>query len=168
MAIRHEVVPNKVAVNYHGVTIYQTYEDDNIFNPPNEFIFSKNPFGSEKDVKPQGNVFDVRTLKTYNQSMTALQNLLLAIDEEEFGETNIHEREAGVSEYVSESDGADEHRCPVCNAYLPTNAEEIREDRVLNSHGTCHTVLEYACQCPQCRASLLRVYRLEFDGYEVI
>lgn len=165
MAIRHEIVPNYVAVNYHGVTIYQTYKDDNIFNPANEFIFSKDPFGSEKDVTLQGDVFDIRTLKSYDKSLTPQQNLLRAIDEDLLGETNIHAREAGILEYVSVENGSDEHRCPVCSAYLPSDDDTIWGDSGL-SDDCAH--YEYQCQCPRCKAILKQVFRMEFDGFEVV
>lgn len=165
MAIRHETVVNSTAVCYHGITVYNTHEDDNIFSQTNEYIFSLDPFGSEKDVRTEGSgVFDIRELKTYNKDLTAQQNLLRAIDEELLGETNIHAREAGLLEYVSAENGSDEHRCPVCNAYLPSEDDTVWGDSGLTDDGTHY---EYQCQCPQCKANFRQVFRLEFDGFEI-
>lgn len=163
MAIRREVVENKMAVQYHGITVYHTHQGDDFFNPTNEYIFSLDPFGSETDVG-NGSVFDIRQLRGYTDSANVYQNLLAAIDDELLGETNIIQREAGVAEYVSINDDADEHHCPVCNAYLPCEGEEVWDGGELTSDGTFY---EYACHCPQCGAKFKQVYRLGFDGYDI-
>lgn len=165
MAIRHETVVNSTAVCYHGITVYNTHEDDNIFSPTNEHIFSLDTFGSEKDVRTEGSrVFDIRELKTYDKNLTAQQNLLRAIDEDLLGETNIHIREAGIQEYVSQANGADERRCPVCNAYLSESDYDVWGDSELSEDCTRY---EFECQCPRCKANFRQVFRLEFDGFEI-
>lgn len=164
MAVRHEVVENRVAVQYHGVTIYHTHKDNDFFNPTNDFVFSTDPFGNEDDVG-EGDVFDIRTLKTYRKEANVYQNLLDAIDEELFGETNLAAREGGEDEYLdAELGNANEHRCPVCKAYLHENDESVWGDSGLAADGTRYV---YSGRCPRCNASFKQVFRLVFDGYNI-
>lgn len=163
MAIQHEVVENKVAVQYHGVTVYHTHKEDDFFNSTNDYIFSIDPYGSEDDVGEEG-VFDIRQLKTYDETANVYQNLLRAIDEELLGETNTVQRESGVMEYVSADENADEHCCPVCGAYLSSSNEDVWGDSGLTDDGSSY---EYECQCPQCKATFNQVYHLVFDGYDI-
>lgn len=164
MAIRHELVENKVAVQYHGITVFHTHKEDDYFNSPNDYIFSLDPYGSEEDVG-EGAVFDIRQLETYDATVNVYQNLLRAIDEELLGETNIMQRESGIIEYISINENADEHRCPVCGAYLSSSDENVWGDSGLTDDGSSY---EYECQCPQCKAIFNQVYRLTFDGYDVL
>lgn len=163
MAIRKEVVENKIAVEYHGITVYHTHEKDDYYNPPNKYVFSLDPFGAESDVD-NGTVFDVRKLQCYKSSLNTYQNLLLAIDEGLLGETNITQREAGISEYVSVDGDADEDHCPVCNAYLPRKGNDVWGNNGLIDDGTSY---EFNCRCPQCGASFKQIFRLEFDGCDI-
>lgn len=162
MAYKHEVVENKIAVRYHGVTVYHTHKEDDFFNSPNKYLFSTNPFGSEKD----GETFDIRKLGTYDSKMSTEQNLLRAIDAELLGETNTKMREGGMIESVNIDQGADECRCPVCQTVLLSSdgEESVWRSSGLTDDGTHY---EYECQCPQCKATFKQVYRLEFEGYDI-
>ena len=137
---------------------------------PNDYIFSLDPYGSENDVGDEdgcesSDVFDIRTLKTYNAEENIYKNLLKAIDEGVLGENNLLEREAGVDEYADVNDGASEHHCPVCDANLLTNDENAWGGSELTGDGTHY---EYECTCPQCGAEFHQVYCLVFDGYDIM
>lgn len=171
MAIKKEIVENKIAVCYHGITVYHTHKEDDYENSPNEYIFSLDPYGSENDVynkddSEDSGVFDIRTLKTYDAEVNLYKNLLRAIDEGLFGETNLAARESGEDEYVDTNSGADEYICPVCGAEISPSDEDCDWGTgELTGDGTC---FEYDCRCPQCGAELRQVYRLTFDGYDVL
>lgn len=162
MAIKKEIVKNKIAVQYHGVTVYHTHKDDDISSPTNEFIFSLDPYASENGK----DVFDIRTLETYVKEANVYRNLLDAIDAGLLGETNLIAREAGEDEYIDVVSGADEYACPVCGAKMSPSDEDCDwEAGELTGEGT---FFEYDCRCPQCGAELRQVYRLEFNGYNVL
>lgn len=162
MAIRKEIVENKIAVQYHGVTVYHTHQDDDIFSPTNDFIFSTDPYASEKGE----NVFDIRNLETYRKEANVYQNLLNAIDEGLLGETNLAAREGGEDEYINADSGADEYACPVCGGKLSPSDEDC--DWGAGELVGDGAYFEYDCRCPQCGAELRQVYKLTFDGYNVL
>lgn len=96
--------------------------------------------------------------------VTPEANLLRAIDSGLLGETNIHEREGGATETHSVEDGADEHTCPVCGAYLSAEDEEIWKDGSLSDVGDGYI---YRLHCPKCNADISQVYHLDFCGFVV-
>ena len=111
-----------------------------------------------------GEVFDIRNLAGYDDACTPEANLLRAIDSGLLGETNIHEREGGATETHSVEDGADEHTCPVCGAYLSAEDEEIWKDGSLSDVGDGYI---YRLHCPKCNADISQVYHLDFCGFVV-
>ena len=170
MAIKKENVESIIAVCYHGITVYHTHREDDYENSPNEYIFSLDPYGSENDVynkddSEDSGVFDIRTLKTYDAEVNLYKNLLRAIDEGLFGETNLAARESGEDEYVDTNSGADEYICPVCGASLLSDDEDVWGGSELTGDGSFY---EYEYTCPQCGAELRQVYRLTFDGYDIL
>lgn len=165
MAFKTEMVENKIAVNYHGVVVYHTHKDNNIDNSVNDYIFSLDPYGNEYSVdEGDGEVFDIRHLAGYDDACTLEANLLRAIDSGLLGETNIHEREGGATETHSVEDGADEHTCPVCGAYLSAEDGEIWKDGSLSDVGDGYI---YRLHCPKCNADISQVYHLDFCGFVV-
>lgn len=171
MAIKKEIVENKTAVCYHGITVYHTHKEDDYENSPNDYIFSLDPYGSENDVCDKGgcegsDVFDIRTLKTYDAEVNLYENLLRAIDESLLGETNLAARAEGEDEYIDLASGAEEYTCPVCGAEIsPANEDCNWGVGELTGDGS---YFEYGCCCPQCGAALRQFYRLTFEGYDVL
>lgn len=119
----------------------------------------------DKDGNEDSDVFDIRTLKTYDAEVNLYKNLLRAIDEGLLGETKLAARESGEDEYVDTSFGADEYICPVCGSSLLSDDEGVWGGSELTGDGSFY---EYECTCPQCGAELRQVYRLVFDGYDVM
>ena len=163
MAYKTETVPNKVAVSYHGITVYHTHRYDNIYNPTNPFIFTTDPFGSEKDIGKSANVFDYRRIPTYNSELTAEGNLLLAIRQGFLVNPDMPKADIFKIQYLN-GENVEEYHCPVCGLYLSPNNEKIWGENRLTGDDDYY---ECDCTCPRCGAVLKQTYRLFFDGFEV-
>lgn len=141
-------VENGVMVSYRGVTIYHVYKNDWADQPPREYWFTLDPFGSEDDEE----AFDIREQQGYNRDFSTAENLVRMIDAGNFGP---HTCQRG--EMVYSGDETKSEVCPVCGAAITEYGSlEIHDESI-----------EYPFTCKNCGVSGSEWGKVVFDGYIV-
>lgn len=146
-------VESMPAVVFHGITVYQTYKDDLIDQPPREFWFTLDPYGADGS----DDTFDVRDLEGYTPLQSVVANLVKMIDAGLFGETNLVQREAMHTDDIYTAEESQVGKCPVCMA-------ELTEYGSFEVHDT---QIEYPFTCKNCGVSGSEWGDIVFDGFTV-
>ena len=141
-------VENGIMVTYRGVEVYHVYKNDWADQPPREYWYTLDSYGSEDG----DDSFDIRDMEVYDSKLSRAENLVHMIDKGLIGTPG-----SLYSEETIAGEDSSAGTCPVCGAAIENyGALEIRD----NSIG-------YPFTCKNCGVSGSEWGKIVFDGYTV-
>lgn len=137
--------------NYHGITIYHLYRNDQVDAGRRVYWYTTDPVGTDYG---EGS-FDVREKAGYDPKMPIAMNLVKMIDSGIFG--------AVKSEEVDKrcvADGAEKACCPICGRLLTPN--DFKENIATEEN---QLVIPFIC--PNCGVTGKKLFSVVFSGEEI-